>query len=125
MARYNTLVPLGAMTVSATGTTTLLSVNCGPLGGQVGNLNDYQHPPVPGTPLRQIILTNGNVGNAYLLPRGKTAAANPESIIAYINKGATVVIPFGQPFEGGILPENFCLDADTSATIVYGCGVLS
>lgn len=123
MARYNTLVPLGAMTVSATGTTTLLSVNCGPLAGQV--ISPSNPTPPSGTPLRQIVLTNGSVGNAYLLPRGMTAAANPGSIIAYINKGATVVIPYGQPFEGGILPENFCLDADTASTIIYGCGILS
>lgn len=123
MARWPTLVPLGAMTVSATGTTTSLAVNCGALGGQLGAPGSGAG--VPGTALRQIILTNGSVGNAYLLPRGMTAAANPGSIIAYIPKGAVVAIPYGQPFEGGILPENFCLDADTSSTIVYGCGIIS
>lgn len=129
MSRYTTLVPLGAITVTATGTTTLLSVNCGPLAGQVGNPQSYTNPPVPGTPLRQIILTNSSATAtdiAFLLPRGMTAVANPGSILAAIIPGQTIAIPYGQPFEGGILPENFCLDiAAGTNVVVYGSGILS
>lgn len=119
MARYVTLVPLGAITVSATGTTTNMAVNCGPLSGQVSPIG------LPGQTLRQIILTS-TVGNAYLLPRGKKASDSSGAfILAYLPKGVPVSIPNGQPFEGGILPENFDLDADASNTIIYGCGILS
>jgi hypothetical protein len=110
------------MTVTATGTTTSLAVNCGPLAGQIATPGS--NAGVAGTALRQIILTS-TVGNAYLLPRGSTAAGNPGNILAYLPKDVPVAIPYGQPFEGGILPENFCLDADTSSTIVYGCGIIS
>jgi len=122
MARYTTLVPLGSLVVSVAGATVLLSANCGPLGGQTGKPNTTT--AVPGTPLRQIILTaTGN--DAVLLPRGGTLAANPGSVIAYLPKGVPVAIPYGQPFEGGILPENFCIDIPGGASTVYGCGVLS
>ena len=120
--RYATLVPLGALGVSAASTTILLSANCGSLQGKTGT--SFTDPPVPGTPFRQLILTNAGNGNAFLLPRGKTAAGNPELIIAYIKAGTTIYLPNGQPFEGGILPENFCLDGDAACT-VYGCGILS
>lgn len=121
MAKWPVLVPLGAMAVSAAGTTVSLAVNCGPLGGQIGN---YQNPTAPGQALRQIILTNKGTGNAFLLPRGSTASGNAGNIMAYIPSGATVSIPYGMPFENGILPENFVLDGDAACT-VYGCGVLS
>lgn len=127
MARWTTLVPLGKISGTG-GTPVALSTNCGALGGQVGSPQSYSNPPVPGTPLRQIILTadSGNTGQVYLLPRGNTLAANPANVLACIPKGATVAIPYGQPFEGGILPENFVLDSDaTDAFVVYGCGILS
>jgi hypothetical protein len=122
--RWPTLVPLGALAVATQGTTILLSLNCGPLQGKTPG-PDYNDPPVPGTPLRQIILTaTGN--DAVLMPRGSTFTGNPENVIAYLPKGVPVAIPFGQPFEGGILPENFCLDIPAaSASTVYGCGVIS
>jgi hypothetical protein len=124
------LVPFGALTVTTPGTTIPLSTNCGPLAGQVGNPTSYTNPPVPGTPLRQITLTNSNAtpGNAVaLLPRGSTFTGNPGNVIAYIPGGATITIPQGQPFENGILPENFVLDiaAGTGPIVVYGCGVIS
>ena len=123
MARYATLVPLGNLVVSGAGSTVLLSVNCGPLAGQLGAPGS--NAGVPGTPLRQIILTNSSTtATAYLLPRGSVASSAPGSIIAAIMPGATIAIPYGQPFEGGILPENFCIDGSAAVT-VYGCGILS
>ena len=123
MARYATLVPLGNLVVSGAGSTVLLSVNCGPLAGQLGAPGS--NAGVPGTPLRQIILTNSSTtATAYLLPRGSVASSAPGSIIAAIMPGATITIPNGQPFEGGILPENFCIDGSAAVT-VYGCGILS
>src|ERR1017187_1506470 len=122
MTRWNTLVPLGNLVVSGAGTTISLAANCGPLGGQTGT--DWNNPPVPGQSLRQIILTNAGGGIAYLLPRGNTASANPSNILLSIPSGATVYIPNGQPFENGILPENFVLDGSAACT-VYGCGILS
>jgi len=124
--RYNTLVPLGALEVTAAGATVLLSANCGPLAGQSGPITDYNNPPLPGQPLRQIILT-ATGGAAVLLPRGMTAAANAAQILAYLPENVPVSIPYGTPFENGFLPENFCLDVlgDATDVIVYGCGVLS
>jgi hypothetical protein len=117
------LVPLGTLTLTAAGTTVSLAVNCGPLAGQV--ITQNAPLPLPGTPLRQVILTNATAAtNAFLLPRGMTAAGNPASILACIPGGATLAIPYGQPFEGGILPENFVLDC-SAACVVYGCGILS
>jgi hypothetical protein len=58
------------------------------------------------------------------LPRGSTASANPGNIIAAIMPLQQITIPNGQPFEGGILPENFCVDGGAAVT-VYGCGVIS
>jgi hypothetical protein len=101
----------------------LLSANCGPLQGTSGPITNYNNPPLPGQPLRQIILT-ATVAPAVLLPRGMTLAANPGSVIAYLPAGIPVSIPQGQPFENGILPENFCLDS-TDTCVVYGCGILS
>lgn len=124
MARWPTLVPLGALTVATQGTTVLLSANCGSLAGQVPGAN-YLDPPIPGTPLRQIILT-ATGADAVLLPRGNTFTGNPANVLAYLPKGVPVAIPYGQPFENGILPENFCLDAASATpTTVYGCGILS
>lgn len=126
MARWPTLVPLGNLVVSAAGSTVLLSSNCGPLAGQISGPN-YLNPPVPGTPLRQIILTNTAAAGgavAYLLPRGNTAAANPGNILMAIIPQQTVAIPNGMPFENGILPENLCVDGSAAVT-VYGCGVIS
>lgn len=126
-ARWPTLVPLGGLVVSAQGTTVLLSANCGPLGGQISGTN-YLSPAVAGTPLRQLILTSpsANTVGVVLLPRGNTFTGNPGNVIAYIGPGQTVAIPYGQPFENGILPENFCLDVAAAGTAtIYGCGIIS
>ena len=124
MARWPTFVPFGKITVTG-GTPLALSTNCGPLGGQTAAPGSGGG--VPGTALRQIVLTN-STGNAlaYLLPRGSTAASNPGNILAVIFGGQTVAFPYGQPFENGILPENFVIDADAATTIsVIGYGILS
>ena len=121
MARWPTLVPLGNLAVTAAGSTVLLSANCGPLGGQIGAPGSGAG--VPGTPFRQLILCNKGAGNAFLLPRGNTASANPTTIFAIIPSGGMIPFPHGLPFENGILPENFCVDGDAACT-VYGCGIL-
>ena len=123
-SRYPVLVPLGTLTVAAAGTTTLLSVNCGSMQGQLQG-NDYTQPPVPGTPFRQITLINVTAATTgFLLPRGKTASANPDLIIMALPPNVPVTLPNGQPFENGILPENFCVDGSAGCTI-YGCGIIN
>lgn len=119
---YPNIVPLGALAVSAAGTTVLLSKNCAPLAGQVSGTQ--ASPNQAGTALRQIQIFNpaasgGAIG--YLLPRGKTFSANPEAVIAVIMPGATISLPNGVMAANGLLPENFCLDASATLTM-YGCG---
>lgn len=122
--RWPTIVPLGKLTVAGVGTTLNLAVNCGPLAGQVQNQGTPQVIALPGTPLRQLVLTNTGAGVAFLMPKGKTAAANPDLILAAIPSGTTLYLPNGQPFEGGFLPENYDLDCSAACT-VYGCGILN
>jgi hypothetical protein len=123
MSKYPNIQPLGKLTVATAGTTVLLSTNCGTLGG--GATGTQSNPPLPGSPLRQIVLQApaANTLNVYLLPRGSTLSSNPGSIIAAIGPGEIVAIPYGGPFENGILPENFCLDTDTNGNILYGYGI--
>lgn len=124
MVRWPNLVPLGKITVTG-GTPVALSINCGPLAGQTAAPGSGAG--VAGTALRQIILTadSGNTGQIYLLPRGSNLGSNPGNVIACIPKGQTISIPYGQPFEGGILPENFVVDTDGSDTSsVYGTGII-
>lgn len=121
---WPTIVPLGKLTVSGPGTTVNLAVNCGPLGGQVQNQGTPQVIAIPGTPFRQLILTNAGAGTAYMMPKGKQAALNPGLIFLAIPSGATVYLPNGQPFEGGFLPENYDLDCSGGCT-VYGCGIIN
>lgn|SRR5574337_157971 len=122
--KWPTIVPLGKFTIGAASSTVNLAVNCGPLGGQVQNQGTPQVIALPGTPLRQLILTNTGNGVAFLLPKGNTAAANPDLILLAIPSGATVYLPNGQPFEGGFLPENYDLDGSAACT-VYGCGIIN
>jgi hypothetical protein len=123
--KYPNVQALGLLTIVAPGTTTLLSANCGPLGG--GTVGTQSNPPLPGSAMRGIVLQASsatNVGNVYLMPRGKTAAGNPEAIIAIIAPNNTPVpIPYGVLLDNGILPENFCLDADTAGNFVVGYGI--
>lgn len=120
---YPNLVPLGKITVTAAGTTVLLSINCGPLGGSVVG-NTYSPPP-PGNALRQIQLMadKANTGQVFLLPAGKTASANPSLILAVITPNNPAILPRGVMLANGLLPENFCLDTDTASQIVYGVGI--
>jgi len=121
--RWPVLVPFGLISLATPGTTVSLAVNSGPLGGQVGGT--FQSPPISGQALRQIVLTNtGTTGVAYLLPLGQTASSNPGNIFCAIPPGQTVYLPSGQPFENGLLPENYVLDCSAICT-VYGCGILS
>jgi hypothetical protein len=123
--KWPNLQPLGVLTVTAPGTTTALSANCGTLGG--GTVGTNYNPPVPGSAFRSFTLqaaASTNVGNVYLLPRGSTFAANPGNVLAIIPpSGVPVPFPLGGPFENGFLPENFCLDADTAGNTVVGYGV--
>jgi len=126
MAKYNALVPLGTLTISAIGATVPLSVNCGPYGGQT-ELGNY----VPGNAFRGFMLqaSADNSGNLYLLPRGKTAAANQDLIFAVLVPGESLVFPMSGMSGIGVLPENFCLDTDAVAgegylAVAYGYGTL-
>lgn len=121
--RYANLVPLGKCTVSAPGTTTPLSVNCGPLGGQVASQTNPL--PVPGTACQQFTLQadTGNGAALFLLPRGMTAAANPGSIMAILPPGGAITFPSGLTGPG-LLPENFVMDSATGSGNFYGYGVL-
>lgn len=122
--KYPNVQPFGTLVVSAPGTTILLSANCGPLQG--GATGTRSNPPLPGSALRGIVLqaaSPGNVGNVYLLPRGNTALGNPDQIIAVIPPNSIVPVPYGVLLDDGILPENFCLDADTGGNVVFGYGI--
>lgn len=113
------LVPLGKITVTTAGTPVLLSTNCGVQAGQVGT---GPFPAQVGAAFRGIVLqapASGNTGNVYLMPRG-VAATTTAQIIAVIEPGQTVPIPYGVLLSSGILPENFSLDADTNGNYVYG-----
>ena len=125
MTQFNALVPLGRLSVTVAGTTIPLSTNCGPYGGQQGT--DWKNIPVPGNAWRGFMLqaAPGNSGNIYLLPRGKTASANPESIFGVIGPGGSLQFPQSNMTGVGVLPENFVLDMDGSGTqICYGYGTL-
>lgn len=125
MSKYPNLQPLGVLTVTAPGTTTPLSYNCGPMQG--GTVGTWANPPLPGCAMRGVTLQASaatNVGNVYLLPRGSTYAANPGNVLAIIPpNGNPVAFPFGYLLDNGILPENFCLDADTAGNSVVGNGI--
>ena len=125
MTQYNGLVPLGKLSITP-GTPTPLSTNCGRYGGEQGT--DWKNPPVPGNAWRgmEIQADPSNDVNIYLLPRGKTVAANPESILASIGPGGSLQFPSSSMLSVGILPENFALDADTSVNpqVAYGYGTL-
>src|SRR5574337_1354104 len=82
--KWPTIVPLGKFTIGAASSPVNLAVNCGPLGGQVQNQGTPQVIALPGTPLRHLILTNTGNGVAFLLPKGNTAAANPDLILLAI-----------------------------------------
>lgn len=121
---YPNITPLGSLTVTAPGTTTLLSANCGSLGG--GSTGTPSNPPLSGTAFRGIVLQAAsptNVGNVYLLPRGSTFTGNPGNVIAVIPPNTIVPVPYGTLLSNGILPENFCLDADAAGNTVYGYGI--
>lgn len=125
MSKFPNIQPLGILVVTAPGTTTLLSLNCGNLGG--GASGSWASPPLPGSAFRGVVLqapSNTNVGNVYLLPRGNTLAANPGTIVAIIPpNGVPVPVPYGVLLDNGMLPENFCLDTDTAGNTVYGYGI--
>lgn len=119
---YGNIIPLGKLTVTAAGTTTLLSANCGSLGGSAtGTTNS---PPTSGRALREIQLfaDKANTGQIFVLPRGNTVAANPGNIIAVLVPGSPVSLPRGVSHAAGMLPENFVLDTDTAGQVAYGSG---
>lgn len=124
--RYANVVPFGKCTVSAPSTTTPLSVNCGPLGGQV--ISQANPLPVPGTSCQQFTLQAdaGNGGNLYLMPRGATFAANPNLVLAQLPPGASIPFPFSAGGGPGLVPENFVMDTDAASgtSAFYGYGVL-
>lgn len=122
MTRYPNLQPLGKLTVTTPGTTVALSTNSGSMGGGSGS---YSTPALAGNAFRQFQLQcdNANTGSLYLLPRGKTAAGNPEAILMRMVPGQTYPFPNGVSDSAGYLPENFVLDTDTAGTqVCYGCG---
>jgi hypothetical protein len=122
--RWPTIVPLGKLNPTGPGTTVNLALNCGSLGGQVQNQGTPQVIAYPGTPLRQLVLTNTGAGTAFLMPKGQQAANRPDLILAAIPSGSILYLPNGQPFEGGFLPENYDLDCSAACT-VYGCGIIN
>jgi hypothetical protein len=119
---YNGQVPLGKIAITAAGTTSLLSTNCGPFGGNVGGT--ALQPAVPGTAAQYflILADQNNSGNLYLLPRGKTATGNPTSIMAIIPPGGSIPFPFSGDAGPGLQPENFCLDTDAGSGTQYAYG---
>lgn len=121
---YPVLVPLGKLAITGPGTTVNMAVNCGAQAGQVQNQGTPNVIALPGKPFRQVILTNVGAGTAYLMPRGFQAALRPDLIMLAIPSGATIPLPYGQPFENAFLPENFDIDCSAACT-VYGCGIVN
>ena len=122
--RYANLVPLGRCPVTAAGSPGQLYYNCGPLGGQTAAPGS--NAGVPGTAIQQFTLQAGNnSGNLYLLPRGKTAAGNPEAIMAILFPTGSITFPAGLGGPG-LLPENLVMDTDavSGTQYFYGYGVL-
>ncbi len=123
---YVSFVPLGKVAITAAGTPSPLSQNCGPLGGRITGPS-YLDPPVPGARLRQVTIQapSTNTGALYLLPRGKTVTGNPESIMLIISIGGAATFPSGLMSES-FLPENFVLDTDavSGTQYFYGYGVI-
>jgi hypothetical protein len=121
-SRFPTVQPLGTLTISAPGTTTLLSANCGPQQG--GNSGTFVNPPSPGSAFSGISLQapSQNVGNVYLLTRGSTFLGNPNNVVGIIQPGTNFALPY-VPLANGFLPENFCLDTDTGGNVCYGYGI--
>ena len=119
---YNGQVPFGKIAISAAGSPAPLSQNCGPFGGAVSGPN-YLNPPSPGCAAQQFTIQAfpGNSGNIYLLPRGKTAAGNPEAIFCVLFPSGAVTFPegLGGP---GLQPENFVLDTDAGSGTQYAYG---
>lgn len=119
---YNGITPLGKMAITAAGTTTLLSVNCGVFGGAVGGTPS--NPPVPGQAADYFLIEadSANGGNLYLMPRGKTAAGNPTFILAQIPPGGAFPFPYSAGGGPGLQPENFCLDTDAVSGTQHAYG---
>lgn len=126
MAQYGAFVPIGQLAITTPGDTVPLSFNCGPYGGQQGT--DWKNPPVPGNAWRgmEIQADPANSGNLYLLPRGKTAAGDPGSILAKIGPGGSLPFPAASMMGVGFTPENFVIDTDSSdgTQYAYGYGTL-
>lgn len=120
MAKYVSTVPFGKCSITAAGTPTPLSQNCGQLQGTVAG--------IPGQVLVQITIqaATANTGNLYLLPRGNTASANPDAIMLELAAGGSVTLPVGLIDDNGYLPENFVLDTDavSGTQYFYGFGIL-
>lgn len=112
---YNGIVPLGKLAITAAGTTTPLSQNCGPFGGAITSTPpNYQNPPVPGGAADYFFIQAdlNNSGSLYLMPHGKTAATNPDKILAQIGPGGQLPFPYSAGGGPGLQPENFVLDTD-------------
>jgi hypothetical protein len=59
------------------------------------------------------------------MPRGKTVASNPESILAVVGPGGTLAFPYSGSMGPGLLPENFAFDTDSGGTLYfYGYAVM-
>jgi hypothetical protein len=126
MAQYiSAFVPIGQLAITAAGTTTLLSANCGTYGGQTAAPGTTAWTPGAAWRGMEIQADPANSGNLFLLPRGKTASANPGSIIAKIGPGGSLPFPAVAMSGIGFTPENFCLDMDGTGTqYAYGYGIL-
>lgn len=124
---YNNIVPLGKNAVPTAGTPVPLSNTCGPLAGTVQNQATPLAPATIGRKVQQFTLQadSSNAGNLYLLPRNKTAAGNPDQILAILAPGASIPFPVASAGGPGLLPENFAFDTDMSGTnYFYGYAVL-
>lgn len=120
---FPNLVPLGKFTITVGGLIQL-SLNCGPQGQQLPATTGI--PAKSGRAFRGFVVMAdlANTGNIYILPAGKTLAANPSLIIAAIPKGTAIPVPWGVSDSSGYLPENFCFDTDTGNNLAYGYGIV-
>lgn len=117
------LWPLGAVTVATAGTAVPLNTNVGP---------QTEGPGLrPSGNVRQLVFmcpTTGNTGLVYILrnQKGQTVSkATPLVVVGIIGPGQTLSLPNGSMgLSSAVNIDDYSVDADTSANVVYTTAVV-
>lgn len=118
----NGLWPLGKITVAAAGTAVNLNVN---VGAQTETLTS-----APTRAVRQLIFmcpTTGNTGLIYILRKvvGQTVSKTDTGfVVGIIGPGQSLSLPGGSlAMSAALNPDDYSVDADTSANVVFATAV--